>query len=329
MDYEKAYKHALDLAKQVHDTTISKQQKENIEIIFPELKESEDERIRGAIIDHLKDYNLTEWAAWLEKQSGERKITHKEICKSYGIPDIGEFSDGYHTFNGLYKQRMILFAVLVKTYKDRAWKSWKHEDGLDCFGGGWFIVGIDTPAGTYTYHYEAKDWDRFDCQILEKAKHWDGHDEFDVERLFSLVSNAKKVPIWKHWKDGIAGNGEGKPIYLTKVGNTYSLNSCLGFECDYIELSELDLMLEKQGGQKPYGQRKECLDCQFNYAGECKGSCAMKRSGRKPTAWSGEDEIGWTNTMIMIKEAASNHYTKDSIKLVTTWLESIKERIGG
>lgn len=34
----------------------------------PELKESEDERIRGAIIDHLKDRNLTEWVAWLEKQ---------------------------------------------------------------------------------------------------------------------------------------------------------------------------------------------------------------------------------------------------------------------
>ena len=32
---------------------------------------------------------------------------------------------------------------------------------------------------------------------------------------------------------------------MVKNGNTYSLNSCLGYECDYIELSELDkLMLE-------------------------------------------------------------------------------------
>jgi len=35
--------------------------------------------------------------------------------------------------------------------------------------------------------------------------------------------------------------------------------------------------VEKQDEQKPYGQRKECTYCQFNYAGECKGSCAMKR----------------------------------------------------
>ena len=44
---------------------------QTLNYLFPELGESEDERIRGAIIDHLKDYNLTEWAAWLEKQ-GEK-----------------------------------------------------------------------------------------------------------------------------------------------------------------------------------------------------------------------------------------------------------------
>lgn len=67
---------------------------------------------------------------------------------------------------------------------------------------------------------------------------------------------SKKVSTWKHWKDGIAGNGEGKPIYLTKVGNTYSLTSCLGFECDYIELSELDKLLsEKQGEQNHNGKK--------------------------------------------------------------------------
>ena len=99
---------------------------------------------------------------------------------------IGEMSDGCHTFNGLYYQRMMLFAALVKAHKDRAWKSWKHEDGELCFGGGWFIVGIDTPQGSYTYHYKDKDWNRFDCVELPVAKHWDGHTEEDVTRLLSL-----------------------------------------------------------------------------------------------------------------------------------------------
>jgi hypothetical protein len=113
----------------------------------------------------------------------------KAICEVANIKDIGELSDGFHTFNGLYEQRMILFAALVKAYKDRSWKSYRHEDGEWCFGGGWFIVGIDTPEGSYTYHYENKYWDMFDCIDLPRAKHWDGHTEADAEtRLMSLPS---------------------------------------------------------------------------------------------------------------------------------------------
>jgi hypothetical protein len=110
------------------------------------------------------------------------------ICEVAGVKDIGELSDGFHTFNGLYEQRMILFAALVKVYKDKAWKSYRHEDGEYCFGDGWFIVGIDTPEGAYTYHYENKYWDMFDCADLPRSKHWDGHTEKDVTRLLTLPS---------------------------------------------------------------------------------------------------------------------------------------------
>ena len=110
----------------------------------------------------------------------------KAICDVAEVDDIGELSDGSHTFNGLYKQRLILFAALVKVYKDKSWKSHRHEDGELCFGGDWFIVGIDTPEGSYTYHYENKYWDMFNCVYLPRAKHWDGHTEEDVTRLLSL-----------------------------------------------------------------------------------------------------------------------------------------------
>ena len=110
---------------------------------------------------------------------------------------IGEMSDGYHTFNGLYYQRMVLFATLVKAHKDKAWKSRKHEDGEPCFGGGWFIVGIDTPQGSYTYHYEDKYWNWFECEELPVAKHWDGHTEEDVTRLLSLNVRPMVRSEWK------------------------------------------------------------------------------------------------------------------------------------
>ena len=102
------------------------------------------------------------------------------------IDDIEELSDGYHTFNSLYYQRLILFATLVKLNKNKSWKTYYHEDGEKCFGGGWFLVTIETPAGNYGYHYEDKYWDLFDCEALPKAKHWDGYTDEDVTRLLSL-----------------------------------------------------------------------------------------------------------------------------------------------
>lgn len=106
------------------------------------------------------------------------------------IPETGidDVSDGYHTFRQLYYQRMMLFATIVKQNKEKAWKSLRHEDGELCFGGGWFIVGIDTPEGSYTYHYENNFYSMFDCKELERARHWDGHTENDVTRLLSLPS---------------------------------------------------------------------------------------------------------------------------------------------
>jgi len=116
------------------------------------------------------------------------------ICAVANVNDIEDLSDGFHTFNDLYEQRMYLFAALVNAYKDKAWKSLKHEDGEPCFGGDWFVVGIDTPEGSYTYHYSIKYWDVFDCEVLPKAKHWDGHTDKDVTRLMSLQPEQQWIP---------------------------------------------------------------------------------------------------------------------------------------
>lgn len=105
------------------------------------------------------------------KTKEENKVTDTEmkrreaICHAAHVKDIGDVSD-----NDPYYQRMILFAALVKQNKGKAWKSWRHENGELCLGGGWFIVGIDTPEGSYTYHYAGKYFDLFDCIELPKGK---------------------------------------------------------------------------------------------------------------------------------------------------------------
>lgn len=99
--------------------------------------------------------------------------------------DIGDVSDGYHTFDELYYHRMILFSIICNTYKDNSWKSKLHNDGT--MYDGMFIVGITTPEGDYTYHYDNKYWDMFDVKILDNAPEWDGHKPKDIVRLLSLL----------------------------------------------------------------------------------------------------------------------------------------------
>lgn len=86
----------------------------------------------------------------------------------------GDTSDGYHTFNELYHHRAVLFSVIVKAFPERAWKSRKHHDGT--MYDGMFIVGINTPQGQATYHYDVDPyWEMFACRELDHAPEWDGH----------------------------------------------------------------------------------------------------------------------------------------------------------
>lgn len=107
----------------------------------------------------------------------------------FDVDDIGEISDGYHSFQDLYYHRMILFSVICNTYKERSWKSWKHHD--DTMFDDYFIVGIETDEGQYTYHYHKDHWDKFKVKELKNAPEYDGHTPDDITRLLSLLIKSR------------------------------------------------------------------------------------------------------------------------------------------
>lgn len=125
----------------------------------------------------------------------------KRLLADMPAIDVEKMSDGYHTFADLYEQRLILSAALAKN-NPHAWKSKRHEDGSVPFGGGWFIMGFDTDEGCYTYHYELKDWDLFQCEELDKGKPWDGHTSKDVRRLLSIPAADVAPVVHGQWVDG-------------------------------------------------------------------------------------------------------------------------------
>lgn len=84
MDYEKKYKNALEWARKVMQGKVGFVRDEVLEL-FPELKESEDERIRKALVELVKcnersgytllnNISTSSMLAWLEKQGEDKHL---------------------------------------------------------------------------------------------------------------------------------------------------------------------------------------------------------------------------------------------------------------
>ena len=136
-----------------------------------------------------------------------RVVVEYNSLEEAGLPPdtklerINELSDGYHTYDELYEFRKMYNAVLFKewashegwngqiTPKYNVHKSWRHNDGELCFGGGWFIVSAMLPTGLISNHYKEEYWDLFQIPEVEKALYeFDGHTPQDVLiRLKSLI----------------------------------------------------------------------------------------------------------------------------------------------
>ena len=142
-------------------------------------------------------------------------IDEAPIHSATPLENIKSLSDGYHTFDELYEFRKMYNAVLFNEWateneeekenriavnkkhgtlrqfypKYDVHKSWRHNDGELCFGGGWFIVSAMLPTGLNSNHYKEEDWDLFKVPEVEKALYeFDGHTPQDVlVRLKSLI----------------------------------------------------------------------------------------------------------------------------------------------
>jgi len=103
MDYEKKYNEALERAKAYHRNELAGSRKEMTEYIFPELRESEDERIRKAIVSLVYEMKgtyqsfakveLDKMVAWLEKQKEQKPAEWSEEDEEMLEYIIGDVND--------------------------------------------------------------------------------------------------------------------------------------------------------------------------------------------------------------------------------------------
>lgn len=106
--YEKKYKEALERAEGViEQNPLMEYLKKGIEYIFPELKESEDERIRKTLIEYFnaypKDYygelKKSHILAWLEKQGDKCFVNFDEAEKEKYDFVSGQYIECRASFN--------------------------------------------------------------------------------------------------------------------------------------------------------------------------------------------------------------------------------------
>ena len=129
----------------------------------------------------------------------------------------GETSDGYHTFDELYDHRAKLFSVIVRDHRELAWKSRVHHDGT--MYDEMFIVGVETPGGQATYHYDLDPyWGIFDCEELDRAPEWDGHTpQQAIDRIAALGPSCDRDALL-----ALAGELSGDTLVVPAVYGTYA-----------------------------------------------------------------------------------------------------------
>ena len=176
--------------------------------------------------------------------------------------DMGEISDGYHTFNELYEYRMLYNAALFNEFAKQGLydvhKSRKHSDGEYPFGdSNWFIVMAELPTGQISNHYEMKDWDKF--QIPEKplANKWDEHSPRDVaDRLTSFTTPKKVYP--KTYEECCE---------VLSIASFYNLRYHT-YEHGFGEFTTLNKLCSLQDKLNILGKLLICRDAYWKIAGE-------------------------------------------------------------
>ena len=145
--YDEAVAHAKKLLKIIGNATLGNLVLKNeFETIFPELKESEDERIGKELIGFIKHRitmgsitpeereHSSSWIAWLEKQ-GEQKPADLPKGEDYGIDGLWHAQrilestlgkvDGYQSDDGILQHECAISAV-KKLYEQKP--AWSEED---------------------------------------------------------------------------------------------------------------------------------------------------------------------------------------------------------
>lgn len=384
-DYKKLYEDVVALAKDglKDGLYLSQSAKAVTEFLFPQLKETEDEKVRKELTTFLINFNngaysrpsedkIDSWIKWIDKKASdiekqceqtavdevkpkfkvgdwivqENIGTYKviEICESWY--EVLDNKDNHYSI-GFDKEDM----CHLWTIQDS-----KDGDVLATKKGNPFIYDKDRYNNGLAYYYAGLDVNKE--LTLKSPHHMLAHfgelcsifpaTKEQRDLLFQKMKEAgyewdaekkelKKIEQESTWNEKIKGLNELETYILSLVPDR-------SLDAIKVDTKNIRYIINKEQNPEPnkewskedserllrihqfiWANRKG--DTDEIYQQEQDADWLMTLTPRPKQEWNKEDETGWTNTMIMIKEVASHHYTKDSIKVVIDWLESVKKRL--
>mgnify|MGYP006873028368 CR=1 FL=1 len=237
----KAYDEAIEKARKIQKYSSDLAEKKRMEELFPELKESEDERIRKDIMEFIKrnksplapvpsDDCLDMWIAWLEKQG-----SHQKFRDSIQIGD-----EVTRNQDGVLVNLSQLQRVAKKGEQNATKRSEKDEKVLEYlsmmyneseFDADYIVyqnrnTGFEITAGEFNSFVKSlrpqKQWDvkddRMLCDVIAYAQA--GIKFENTPQLEWLETLRDRVLPQNHWKPS-----EYELEALRKVANTATLGA--------------------------------------------------------------------------------------------------------
>ncbi len=337
-NYEEKYKEDLEAAKGW--LTMAKENNNTIAIqilekLFPELKESEDERIRKEIISFItdrknwfpKEETKSSWIAWLEKQANIPHFTFDDILALQCAMKTTEKAD-----DELYEQLKSLHDRLRDVYWLEKQGEQKPADKVEpkFKVGDWCIDNEDDTIFQIvkvldnTYTYKTNGGEEYSCthySLENDTRLWTIQDAKDGD----VLVNGSNIFIF-HAIDGtrLIGychvNTDDSLFY-----NDLDKNECFCLIDDIVtpatkEQRDLLFSKMKEAGYEWDAEKKE-----------------LKKIEQNP-AWSEEDEkmisllikifeVNHPNEHFKVNPIGTTNMEAKSTKEIVDWLKSLKDRV--
>ena len=214
MDYEKKYNEAFEAAKKElgADRKEWKVVQQVLHNIFPQLRESEDERIRKAIIELLKEVeedetytgrqHIPDMLAYLEKKKKKKSLNLsaalewlRKNVRNYVNSEYNEFHKCVEYDGSIDKER------LINDFEEAMQKEQKPNlytgTGFDYNGHHWGMCARD---GGVEIIVDGKIRDRVSLESETKSAEWSEEDEKTINEFCNIiVSNAKNGYLGRYY----------------------------------------------------------------------------------------------------------------------------------